>query len=86
MLKNLLNLTQILKKYSILPQEISYDAQLLPTLSYSGIQVVVGSDEYLSQKVVRLAAIMPQLSGLSGTLHMETWTPDTTDIVFQRDE
>lgn len=85
-LKNLLNLTQILKKYSLLPQEISYDAQLLPTLSYSGIQVVVGSDEYLSQKVVRLAAIMPQLSGLSGTLHMETWTPDTTDIVFQRDE
>ena len=27
---------------------------------------------------------MPQLSGLSGILHLETWTPDTTDIVFDR--
>ena len=32
----------------------------------------------------RLSAIMPQLSGLSGILHLETWTPDTTDIVFDR--
>lgn len=85
-LKDLLNLTQILKKYDLLPQEIHYDDKLMPTLDYGGTRVVVGSEDYLSQKVVRLSAILPQLSGLSGTLYLDTWTPDTTDIVFERDE
>lgn len=85
-LKDLLNLTQILKKYDLLPQEIHYDDKLMPTLDYGGPRVVVGSEDYLSQKVVRLSAILPQLSGLSGTLYLDTWTPDTTDIVFERDE
>ncbi len=85
-LKDLLNLTQMLKKYDLLPQEIHYDDKLMPTLTYGGTRVVVGSDDYLSQKVVRLSAILPQLSGLSGTLYLDTWTPDTTDIVFERDE
>lgn len=85
-LKDLLNLTQMLKKYDLVPQEIHYDDKLMPTLTYEGTRVVVGSDDYLSQKVVRLSAILPQLSGLSGTLYLDTWTPDTTDIVFERDE
>lgn len=84
-LKNLLNLTQILKKYDLLPQEIHYDEKLEPTLTYYGSKVVIGSDEYLSQKIVRLAEILPQLSGLYGTLYLDTWTPNTTDIVYKRD-
>lgn len=85
-LDNLLNLTQILKKYDLLPQEIHYDANLEPTLTYYGTRVVVGSDEYLTQKVVRLSAIMPELAGLYGTLYLDSWTPDTTEIVYKRDE
>ena len=84
-LNNLLSLTQILKKYDLLPQEIHYDSSLKPTLTYYGIQVSIGSDDYLSQKIVRLSAILPQLAGMYGTLHLDTWTPDTTDIVFDRD-
>lgn len=85
-LKHLLSLTQTLKKYDLLPQEIHYDGNLAPTLTYDGIMVVIGSDDYLSQKVVRLSAILPQLSGLYGTLHLDTWTPDMTDIVFEREQ
>ena len=84
-LNNLLSLTQILKKYDLLPQEIHYDSSLKPTLTYYGIQVSIGSDDYLSQKIVRLSAILPQLAGMYGTLHLDTWTPDNTDIVFDRD-
>lgn len=83
-LTKLLALTQMLNKYNLLPSEIHYDENLRPTLTYDDILVEVGSDDYLSQKVVRLSAILPQLSGLSGTLHLETWTPDTTDIIFDR--
>lgn len=85
-LGKLLTLTQMLKKYDLLPQEIYYDEDLEPTLTYYGTKVVVGTDDYLTQKVVRMSAILPQLAGLYGTLYLDTWTPDTTDIVYKRDE
>ena len=85
-LNRLLSLTQMLKKYDLSPENIHYDSGENPVLTYGSIEVVVGSDEYLAQKIVRLSAILPQLSGLSGTLHLDTWTPDTTDIVFDRSD
>ena len=85
-LRYLLNLTQTLKKYNLLPDEIQYDSNMEPVLYYGTIQVKIGSEDNLSQKVVRLSIILPQLDGLSGTLHLETWTPETTDIIWDRAE
>lgn len=85
-LRDLLNLTQTLKKYNLLPDEIQYDSNMEPVLYYGIIQVKIGSEDNLSQKVVRLSIILPQLDGLSGTLHLETWTPETTDIIWDRAE
>lgn len=85
-LRDLLTLTQTLKKYELLPDEISYDSNMEPVLYYGPIQVNVGTEDNLSQKVVRLSIILPQLSGLSGTLHLESWTPETTDIIWDRAE
>lgn len=85
-LRDLLNLTQTLKKYNLLPDEIQYDSNMQPVLYYGTIQVKIGSEDNLSQKVVRLSIILPQLDGLSGTLHLETWTPETTDIIWDRAE
>ena len=67
-LRDLLNLTQTLKKYNLLPDEIQYDSNMEPVLYYGTIQVKIGSEDNLSQKVVRLSIILPQLDGLSGTL------------------
>ena len=85
-LRDLLNLTQTLKKYNLLPDEIQYDSNMEPVLYYGTIQVKIGSEDNLSQKVVRLSIILPQLDGLSGTLHLATWTPETTDIIWDRAE
>lgn len=85
-LRDLLNLTQTLKKYNLLPDEIQYDSNMEPVLYYGTIQVKIGSEDNLSQKVVRLSIILPQLDGLSDTLHLETWTPETTDIIWDRAE
>lgn len=85
-LRDLLNLTQTLKKYNLLPDEIQYDSNMEPVLYYGTIQVKIGSEDNLSQKVVRLSIILPQVDGLSGTLHLETWTPETTDIIWDRAE
>lgn len=85
-LGNLLNLTQTLKKYNLLPDEIKYDSQREAALYYGSIKVLVGTEENLSQKIIRLSYILPQLNGLSGTLHLETWTEENTDIVFDKDQ
>lgn len=84
-LRSLLNLTQTLKKYDLLPDEIAYDSLMQPVLFYGPIKVNVGTQDNLSQKIIRLSIILPQLAGMSGTLHLETWTPDTTDIIWNRE-
>lgn len=84
-LRELLNLTQTLKKYDLLPSEIRFDDSKGAVLTYEEIRVVVGSDENLSQKIIRLSYILPQLKGMSGTLHLENWTEENTDIIFDKD-
>jgi cell division protein FtsQ len=83
-LYNLLNLTQALKKYDLDPDEIEYDSDINATLYFDGVDVIVGNDDYITQKITRLSVILPQLYGLSGTLHLESWTPDVTDVIFDR--
>lgn len=85
-LRELLNLTQTLKKYNLLPAEIHFDDSIGATLTYENIRVVVGNDDNLSQKIIRLSYILPQLNGMSGTLHLENWTEENTDIIFDKDE
>lgn len=83
-LRQLLNLTQTLKKYNLLPEEIRFDDSMGAVLTYENICVLVGDDENLSKKIIRLCYIMPQLKGLSGTLHLENWTEENTDIIFDK--
>ena len=50
---------------------------------YSGkITILVGNADNLAQKIMRLQYILPQLDGKKGTLHLENWTSETTDIIF----
>lgn len=84
-LRQLLNLTQTLKKYNLLPDEIRFDDSKGAVLTYDNIRVMVGSEENLSQKIIRLSYVLPQLKGLSGTLHLEKWTEENTDIIFDKD-
>lgn len=85
-LRLLLNLTQTLKKYELEPEEIAFDGKEGAIVYYGNIRVIVGEEEYLSQKIIRLSQILPKLDGMQGTLHLENWTEETTDIVFDREE
>ena len=85
-LRQLLNLTQTLKKYNLFPQEIRFNHTKGATLIYDNIRVLIGSDENLSQKIIRLSYILPQINGMSGILHLENWTEENTDIIFDKDE
>ena len=85
-LKALLTLTQALKRNDLIPDSITYGVNDEPVLTYGKIKVSVGSLDLLTQKVERLAKIKPQLAGMQGTLHLENWTEETTNIVFDKTE
>ena len=82
-LKNLLALTQLLQKYEISADRIKYEELPGSMTVYSGkITILVGNADNLAQKIMRLQYILPQLDGKKGTLHLENWTSETTDIIF----
>lgn len=82
-LKNLLALTQLLQKYEIPADRIKYEELPGSMTVYSGkITILVGNADNLAQKIMRLQYILPQLDGKKGTLHLENWTSETTDIIF----
>lgn len=83
-LKTLLSVTQTLKKYSLVPDSIDYGGNGDIGLNYGAVTVSLGTVENLTEKVKRLEKIMPELEGMSGTLHLEEWTEETTDITFEK--
>ena len=69
-----------------MPNEIAFDSAKDAEIYYGDIRIIVGNEENLSQKIIRLSSILPQLAGLKGTLHLENWTEETVDIVFDKEE
>lgn len=85
-LKTLLTVTQTLKKYGLVPTTIDCTSKNDMILTYDKVIVLLGDTDTLTEKVVRLEKIMPSIEGMDGILHMEKWTPDTTDITFEKTE
>ncbi len=86
-LRLLLNLTQTLKKYELEPDEIAFDEEIGAIVYYGDICAIVGDEENLSQKVIKLSAILQKLEEMdlsAGTIHLENWTEESKDIVFDR--
>lgn len=85
-LKNLLSLTQILKKYELAPKSIKYGTEGTYTLKFGKISVRLGQAEDFNDKISRLSKILPKLDGQKGTLHLESWSENTTDITFEKSD
>lgn len=83
-LGSLLSLTQLLEKYEIPAKRIRYQKSDGTMQVYSEqITVNVGGPDYLTDKIMRLQYILPQLEGKKGTLHLENWSNENTDIIFE---
>ena len=85
LLRTLLNVTQLLKKYERIPETILIQNSNV-YLNYGQIQVNLGSGTDLNEKILRMDQILPQLDGASGMLHLETWSENNTDIYFRNGE
>ena len=51
-------------------------------LYFGESRVMLGDTSYMEEKLEELSAIYPQMEGMSGTLHMETYTPDAVSVRF----
>lgn len=81
-LRSLLTVTQALKKNDVVSRKVQFNEIGEISLDYGTVQVLLGGSENLTQKILRLSYILPELSGKTGTLHVENWTENTTDIIF----
>lgn len=68
------------------PDRIQMDEKSMLTLFYGDIQVRLGKDKYLDDKMARMGAILPMLEGQKGTLHLENITAEKKTITFENAE
>lgn len=85
-LRSLLSASQSLKKNGVVPEEILFEENGDLTLTYGNIRVLLGGGDKLTSKILRLSYILPQLEGKRGVLHVENWTENTTDIIFDQEK
>lgn len=84
-LREMLTLTQALKRENLTPDDIHFGLEQSPVLSYGNTKVWLGSIELLTQKVDRFKEIFPSIHGTAGVLHMENWTEESANIIFEKE-
>jgi len=80
--QTLLALSKLISRFDIKPDSIELDGNYNMTLHYGEVVAALGRDNLLEEKMSRIAAILPQLNGMAGTLHLENFSEDTVNIVF----
>lgn len=82
-LRTILSLTQLLTYHGLQAQEIRFSENMEITVFIGSIEVILGQDEYLEEKVANLKAILDSMSGSeSGILHLESFTGSTMNVTF----
>ncbi len=81
----LLNTVKALKKYKMKVDSVKFEDKNRLSCNLGSIYVKFGKYEYLNEKIMRLNIILPKLEGKKGKLHLENWSPNYTDIVFENE-
>lgn len=79
------SLTKMINKNNIPPDVVTFDEESNLTLTYGTARVALGADKNLERKLQELSAILPQLDGLSGVLHLENFDGTQNGVVFEKD-
>lgn len=82
--KDILNITQLLDKYSMTVDKIYFSSDYQVTLIFDKVKVAMGDSSDIDEKIMKLQYMLPDLEGKSGTLNMREYTEDTTMISFEQ--
>lgn len=80
--KSLLNLTQLMEKYDVQPDNIRFNNELEITLYFGEAKVLLGEKNPSDDKIFKLSKLLPELDGLEGTLHLENYDESMKNITF----
>lgn len=81
----LLELVQLCEKYEIPIDKVFFDKSGNVTLYMGDIRIMLGDSGTITEKIYEVSQMMSQMQGLSGTLHMENFSEDTSSIIFKKD-
>lgn len=79
-------LSTIFQKNEMIPDHIQFDSSYSISLIYGDITVQLGKDENLEEKMNRVAAILPKITGKKGILHMESVSTDTNTFEEEKEK
>ena len=85
-LRTILNITGLLLNADLIPDDISFGENLTIILHIGNIEVKLGQDEYLEEKVSNLVTIYQEIKDESGVLNMETFTGKNEPISLRPKE
>lgn len=83
--RDILNITQMLDKYSLSVDKIYFSADYQVTLIFGEVKVTMGESGDIDEKIMELQYILPDLEGKKGTLDMREYTEDVKMISFEQD-
>lgn len=80
--KTVKSLVEIIKKNDLKPDRILISQDNAIELYFAGVQVLLGTDKALEDKIAKLIAILPSLEGRNGTLYMQNVDENTDEVSF----
>ena len=79
-------LSTIFSKNDKVPDHIEFGDDGQISLVYGDITVKLGKDEYLEDKMTRVLAILPLISGKKGILHAENVNDNSKTITLEQEQ
>lgn len=84
---NILDITRLLKKYSLTADKIVFDPSGELALHFGGLKVALGNEEtVLENKLMLLPELLKKLEGRRGLLQMQTYDEDGGKYVFKPED
>ena len=81
--EEILDITQLLSKYNLNADKIFFDKDYNLYLYFDQVEVTIGTNDYIDEKIIQLQYILPKLEGKSGILDMEDYDGSSKNIIFQ---
>ncbi len=82
---SILSITQLLSKYKLAADRIFFSEDYEMTVYFGNVRVVLGTSDYIDEKVTRLQHILPSLTGKSGVLDMRDYQDTSDNVTFTED-
>ena len=86
LLRTVLSITGLIRESGLSVDSVSFDDNLSITANMGSVEVQLGQDEYLKEKVANLVTIYPKVASQTGTLNMTAFTGKNAPITFNPQE